>query len=362
MKLNLRARLALSFAAAVAGALVAFSLAVVAVFAIAERAEAAKQGSPVSEEELSEDAGRVLLSMVLMAPFAIGGAGALGFWLARRAVAPLREATARVRAARASDLDLTLPVLGTGDEWDDLATTLNTLLKDARGSMERIRQFTADAAHELRTPLTAIIGEADVALRRERDQAELRGSLEVVHEEAERLTAILNALLTLARADAGTLLSGSSTVSLEEVVREAARLAMSETRSTEGGEVIVNIVGQVRGVIGDRMLLLQAVRNVIDNGLRHGGGQVAVELGEEQGAVFVRVSDRGPGIAAGLRPLLFQRFARGDEARPSGGLGLGLAIARAIMEAHGGSLGLLAQADGAVFEFRWPASKSGSGP
>jgi methyl-accepting chemotaxis protein len=140
VKLTLRARLALSFAAAVAGALLVFSAVVVAVFSLSEMSDKA-------EEEIGENTRRVLISMAIAAPAAIGGAAGLGLWLARRAVAPLQEASARARAARSSELDLTLPVRGTGDEWDELAGTLNALLADARGAMDRIRRFTADAAH-----------------------------------------------------------------------------------------------------------------------------------------------------------------------------------------------------------------------
>jgi signal transduction histidine kinase len=346
MRLSLRARLALSFAAAVAGALVVFSLAVVGVLAASERDE---------PDAISESASRVLFSMALVAPFAIGGAAALGFWLARRAVAPLREASVRARAARASELDLTLPVGGAGDEWEELAGTLNTLLADGRGALERIRRFTADAAHELRTPLTVIMGEAEVALRRERGADELRASLGIVREEADRLAGVLDALLTLARADAGTLLGKGGRCPLDEVVREAVTRAEAGAQRSQASGVRVTVAGSGPWIQGERVLLVQALRNVIENGLRYGGGRVDIELAETPGWVLVRVADQGPGIPAALQPLLFQRFARADEARSTRGLGLGLAIARAIAEAHGGALALVPSARGAVFEFRLPA-------
>src|SRR5207245_10931770 len=97
--------------------------------------------------------------------------------LGRGARAPMRGAGRRAAAARASDWNLTLPKTGADDEWDELAGTLNALLEDARGSLLRMRRFTADAAHELRTPVTTIIGEAEVALRRDRSVEELRSAL-----------------------------------------------------------------------------------------------------------------------------------------------------------------------------------------
>src|SRR5205085_5084798 len=127
----------------------------------AERREAREHGIPpdVAEQGVAEDVGNVLSAMAVAAPLAIAAAALLGWWLARRALQPLVEASARVRAARSGELDLSLPV-GSGREWDELATTLNALLADARSSMARNRHFTAEAAHELRTPLTTMIREA----------------------------------------------------------------------------------------------------------------------------------------------------------------------------------------------------------
>jgi two-component system heavy metal sensor histidine kinase CusS len=353
VKRNLRTRLALSFAAAVGTAFAAFGLSVILVFYVAERAEAAHDGTSVSEEDLREDVERVLFSVAVVAPLAVLASGGLGLWLARRAIAPLSEATVRVRMARGSALDLTLPVRGTGDEWDELATTLNALLKDARSSMQRIRQFTGDAAHELRTPLTTIIGESEVALRRERDETSLRASLEIVRGEAERLTGILNSLLTLARSDTGTLLMDRQTFSLDETALEAVRLALSKARPSRAAESLV-VEGSAGRILGDRVLVQQAIRNLVDNGLRHGREPVKVTLQESAGVAIIRVSDAGPGIPPALRPHLFQRFARGDEARAAGGTGLGLAISRAIAESHGGTLDLL-PGDKTVFELRFPS-------
>lgn len=361
-RLSLRARLSLSFAAAVAASLIAFSGTVIGVMAVAEKREQEAAGN-FDLDDLQEDVHRVLVAMALAAPFAIGGAAALGLWLARRALAPLKEASARATAARSAELDLTLPVRGRGDEWDQLATTLNTLLADGRGALARIRRFTADAAHELRTPLTAIIGEADVTLRRERTVDELRLALGGVREDAVRLAGVVDALLTLARADSGTLLAATGWCALEAVAREAAERALADRRRAGMPEGQVDVgagpglgaasgseLGSLR-VRGDHVLLVRALRNLIDNGLRHGGGRVAVRFAQAQpGRARIEVEDFGPGIPPALQPHLFERFTRADPARSSGGgLGLGLAIARAIATAHGGSLELEPSAAGALF-------------
>lgn len=354
MKVGLRVRLAVFFGAAVAGALLAFSAAVILVLGADERAERTQRGQTASVQDLVENAPRVLFSMALVAPFAVGGAAAIGLWLAGRALAPLKEANSRARAARASTLDLTLPLRGTGDEWDALATTLNALLLDGRTALERIRRFTADAAHELRTPLTAILGEAEVALRRDHGKDELRASLSIVREQAARLAGVLDALLLLARADAGDLIVLPAIRSLTALLREAADLAQPEAAAHEPS---VEISGDDVQIRCEPVLLVRALRNLIENGLRHGGGKVQVRLSSEAGRATVRVEDRGPGISASLRPLLFERFASGDPARSTGGLGLGLSIARAIAVAHGGTLEHLPSPRGAVFALVVPLAR-----
>ncbi len=343
MKLTVSSRLALSFAGAVALALLAFGAVVGALLVQAERLEMARTG--IDTGDLYEDLRRVGWAMALSLPLAAAGAGALGLWLAGRAARPLREANARAKAARASELDLTLPESGEGDEWDELARTLNALLADGRASLSRIRRFTADAAHELRTPLTAILGEADVTLRRERTAAELRDSLTIVREEAARLARLLDALLALARADAKALVGARVQVTLQELAREAA-----------AGRPEVEVSGEAPPVLADRVLLGRALSNLIENGLRHGGGQVRVELSSAEGNARARVSDQGPGIPASLAPLLFERFAQGDPSRAGPGLGLGLSLARAIAVAHGGTLQHLPSPRGATFELSLPAT------
>ena len=332
-RLSLRARLALSFAGATAVALVLFGTVVAFVITAAERAEAASLGIPVAaEDELGSQLRLVGGALAVSLPLAVLGAAALGLWLANQSLKPLREASVRARAARASALDLTLPQSGSGDEWDELATTLNALLAEARSAMERIRRFTADAAHELRTPLTAIIGEAEVTLRRERTKEELAASLAEVRDEGKRLAAVVEALLTLARADAGTLLANRVPCELGELAREAAGSSAA----------LVEVRGSAQ-TSGDRVLLVRVLKNLIDNGLRHGGGRVSVEASLRDGRASAVVADEGPGISAALLPRLFERFARGDEARSGG-----------IAEAHGGTLELHESTRGARFELLLP--------
>jgi signal transduction histidine kinase len=350
---KLRGRLALSFAGAVAAALVIFCATAAFVLVQSERREAREHGQSEAsaDAEAAEDLRQMLQAMVLAAPLAIAGAAALGLWLARSALEPLREASARAVAARASELDLTLPVGIHGDEWDDLAGTLNSLLADARGSMARVRTFTADAAHELRTPLTAMIGEVDVTLRRERSPDELRAALGNVREEALVLARVVDALLTLARADAKSLVRSTAPAALEDLAREAAAQALAQVKNPSAR---VDVQPGAATVACEPVLLLRALKNLIENGLTHGGGEVEVRIDAEQGMGRVLVRDKGPGIDRALLPQLFQRFRRGDGSRSSHGVGLGLSLARALVEAQGGSVRALDAAPGATFELLVP--------
>ena len=364
---TLRARLSLAFAAAVAAALVIFGAVVVGVVWRAEVREqeekiAARKLAPPDpqleaiDDEDDEDVSRVVSAMLACAPLVIAAAAAFGLWLSRRAMQPLREASVRAQAARASALSLSLPISGSGDEWDELATTLNQLLADARSSVARIQRFTADAAHELRTPLTTLIGEADLALRRERSVPELRAALEVVRAESQRMAQLVDALLSLSRADAGTLLSQThpEPVELEPLLRDVAARAQARAQRANKPFTISFSFGEPGPHLarGEPVLLSRALGNLLDNAVDHGGAQVGISVHSEGGAIRVRIEDDGPGIAPALRARLFERFARADASRTSDGFGLGLALSRAIAQAHGGALELAREGPGAAFELR----------
>jgi signal transduction histidine kinase len=356
LKLALRHRLALLFACAVGVALLLSGGATIAVIALqtqAHREEEIRRGEPPDDDDLLV-VGRAAAAMGIVSPIVIAAAAVVGLYLARRALAPMREASRRAASARASELDLTLPVTGANDEWDELATTLNALLADARGSLFRVRRFTADAAHELRTPITAILGESEVALRRKRSEIELRAALNVVKEEAERSARLLEALLALARADAGTLLSSKTKLPLAEIVESS--VSRARERASHDGHAAIRVQhGSTSAFVeGNAALLARALGNLLDNAIRHAATHVTVTVSSDGVLARVRVDDDGPGVPAHLMPALFERFARGDSARAAGGFGLGLSIARAIAQAHGGSVVLLASSAGGSFELALP--------
>lgn len=349
---SLKVRLAGLLTAAVLGALGFFGAAVLAVLALQEWLEDLGWGHPPSEE--AEHLWAVLGAMGLVAPLAMVGTAALGWWLAGRLLSPLRQALAQVKQAHAAELDFALPVRGEGDEWDVLATTFNALLEDARGSLGRIRRFTADAAHELRTPLTAIIGEAEVVLRRERTAEEYRHSLEEVRAEATRLARLVDALLTLSRADAGILLSSPRPVALLPLVEAAVARSRREAER-QGRRMDFQLQADPATVEGDEVLLGRALDNLLTNAVRHGGATVHVRLRQQGAHTVAEVSDDGAGLPEALAARPFERFARGDSARTGEGYGLGLSITQAIAEAHQGSLGYERGAGRSTFRLVLPA-------
>ena len=335
---TLRTRLALVFAGAVLGTLLLQSALVTAVLVADGWWERREPRHAYPPAELFEDVWPVLGAIVATAPFVVFGALVLGRTLAQNALAPMREASQRAREARASALDLNLPLRGTGDEWDELASTLNGLLAEARGTVERIRRFTSDAAHELRTPLTVLIGETEVVLRRARSAEEYRHALEVVAAESRELASLVESLLTLARADAGTLVMAAEPVDLFLLAQGALRRAQ-RLLELQASMLRLELSGASLLARGDALLLARVLDNLLSNALRHGRHVVRVEVSAGARGVQVLVVDDGPGVEPAFEPQLFQRFARADSARGGEGVGLGLALSRAIAEAHGGTLG-----------------------
>jgi two-component system OmpR family sensor kinase len=275
-----------------------------------------------------EDRDEVLAGLV--AAFALGGplavvlASLLGYALAG---AGLRPVEAMRRRAAAGDAQLPLPAAH--DEIRRLGETLNDLLARLRGSLERERRFVADASHELRTPLAVLKTELEAALRGPESHAAISAAI----EECDRLSQLAEDLLVVARTAEGELPVRPETVHTRPLF-EGVRDRFAD-RAARAGRAIVIADGDVT-VSADPLRLRQALGNLVDNALRHGGGDVVLRAVAEDGGVALEVSDGGPGFAPDIAGRAFERFARGDKARTRGGTGLGLAIVRAIAEAHGG--------------------------
>jgi two-component system, OmpR family, heavy metal sensor histidine kinase CusS len=312
---------------------------------------------PVQELSAMLVQAAVLLALVVLA--LVLATAAIAYRMAGRALAPVRVMAAAARDTSEHDLHRRISLdLPSGDELADLAQTLNAMLARLEQAFQSLRRFTADAAHELRAPLALMRTELEVTLRRERTPAQYRESDRALLEEVERLSRTAEQLLLLARADAGALTPRPRRFDLPAMLEEVAerwrplyaeRQVPLVVRAPAGGDITA-----------DADLLRRVVDNLLDNALRYSPRDAPVTVAaEREGGVWrVTVEDRGAGVEASIRPVLFERFTRADPARgrDTGGAGLGLSLCAAIARTHGGTITLeeLAAGSGARFVVRLP--------
>jgi two-component system, OmpR family, sensor kinase len=277
----------------------------------------------------------------LLALLVIGGGAALalaslaGYALAAAALRPVEAMRRRAAAIAPAIGGQRLPVPPARDEIGRLGETLNDMLARLEAAFARERTFVADASHELRTPLSILKTELELAVREGRSPEELRAALESAAEETDRLVRLAEDLLVMARLDQGKLPLRPAQLELGELAASVA--ARFEPRASAAGRSIAVRDGDGIVVRGDRARLEQAVGNLVDNALRHGAGDVVLDVRPVAGGAELHVIDGGPGLAPDFIDHAFERFARADGARSRGGAGLGLAIVAAIAASHGGS-------------------------
>ena len=316
-------------------------------------------GTPVvirvarSEARLRQEINELFVILGLGFPLAVGVAAYGGYALARRALAPVDQMADQARTITAEHLGERLPVVNPEDELGHLATIFNETFTRLEQSFAQLRRFTADASHELRTPLTAIRSVGEVGLREHRDEETYREIIGSMLEEADRLGHLVESLLTLSRADAGQMQLTRERLDLVELVREVTHhlgVLAEEKRQS----LVVEADAPVYVTV-DRLVLRQAVINVVDNAIKYSpeGGRVQVVVREQCPGPTVEVIDTGPGIAVEHQAHIFDRFYRVDKARSRemGGTGLGLAIAHWAVDVHGGRLEVKSK-EGAGSTFR----------
>jgi heavy metal sensor kinase len=295
----------------------------------------------ISLENLYKTRRKFILIMAAILPLGLLLAGGGGWLLARRALMPVDRMTQAVRRISSEHLQERLPEIGTGDELDRLAGTLNAMLIRLEDSFHQIRQFSADASHELQTPITILKGEIEVALRLPRTSQEYQRVLRSSLEEIDRISRLVAGLLLLARADAGVLRLDLQKVDLNELVSEVlARLRVLANEKSislryDGYEPLF--------IQGDKEHLQRLLLNLIDNAIKytHPGGSVSVLLScEDSRHARISITDTGIGLSREEQNQVFKCFYRASEARSQygGGAGLGLCIAQSIAVAHGGSI------------------------
>jgi heavy metal sensor kinase len=312
-----------------------------------------------SEEPIFARIEELGIASLLAVPIILALAGLGGYMLAKRALTPLSEMAFRAEQITSERLGERLPTGEAGDELGHLARVFNNLLARLEQSFEQLRRFTSDASHELRTPLTSIRSVGEVALRKEATREEYRDTIGSMLEEVNRLSSLVDSLLTISRADAGRIQLHPTVFSAMDLAREAAALfevLVEEKRqriTVEGDETVK--------VKGDRIFLRQALVNIVHNAVKYSpiGGAISVRVRyEAAGGIRIEVADSGPGIAPEHSRKIFDRFYRVDESRSreAGGAGLGLSIAQWAVREHGGDIHLLApEGRGCMFQISLPA-------
>lgn len=286
----------------------------------------------------------LLLKLAVGCPLALIIAAGLAFLLAKRALRPIEEIRSEAEAVSAQEPGRKLPVPAADDEIAHLSVTLNEMLGRLESSLSRERSFVSNASHELRTPITLIKTEVDLALSRPRSNAELEEALRSISGEIDRFAQLVDDLLLLARMDEGRLPKKRTRIMAEDVfntVRERfARRAAASRR------IIKADVDPMVWFVGDRLLVLQVLTNLVENALRYGSGPIELTTWEAPNALELHVMDHGAGFPEEFLPHAFDRFTRVQPAGRTGGAGLGLAIVDVIAKAHGGYAGAANRPEG----------------
>jgi heavy metal sensor kinase len=312
--------------------------------------------------EAFEALDRFRLLLLFTAPLLLIAASAGGFWLSTRALSPVDEISRTAQRISIENLADRLPVSQTGDQLQRLSETLNAMFARLEAAVRRITQFTADASHELRAPVSLIRTTAEVAVqRKDRTAEEYFEALQEILEESERTSQVVDSLMLLARADSGKEALERAGVDACAIVREAADQGEKLTRN-HGLQFAASLPNRPVPIQADSNAMRRALLILIDNAVKYTprGGSLKVNLETNKDFAMVSVSDTGIGIAQSDLPHIFDRFWRADKARSreEGGAGLGLSIAKWIVEMHRGSINVESElGKGSTFYVRVPLDR-----
>src|SRR5260370_4545766 len=296
---------------------------------------------------------RFRLVLLFSVPALLLVASAGGYWLSRKAVAPVGEIARAAQSISEHELSKRLTILQTGDELQSLSETLNEMFSRLESAFKRVTQFTADASHELRTPVALMRTRTEVALRKPRSEGEYKETIVRIHQELERTSALIENFMTLARADSGSAALQVTPTDLNEVFLEISEPA----RLLAAGKSIhyqQRLAPAPHRVSGNAHSLRRLIVLLIDNAVKYTSreGSISVVLNAGDGAAVTAIRDTGIGISPSELPHIFERFYRADasRSRESGGAGLGLSIAKWIAEAHEGEISVTSKVgEGSVF-------------
>jgi signal transduction histidine kinase len=285
---------------------------------------------------------RAVLGLVTLSIVAIALGG--GLLATQTAIAPIRRLIDAVsRIIRTGRTDARVPLAGTGDAIDELTSLFNAMLDKIEALVRGMHDSLDNVSHDLRTPLTRLRGTAETALAAPPDPERYREALADCVEESDRVLVMLNTLMDISEAESGAMPLQREPVRLADVVSRA--LDLYHDAAEAKGVTLVAAADPAVVVSGDRTRLEQAAANLIDNAVKYtpAGGRVDVEAAREGDRAILRVRDTGVGIPADEQPLIWNRLFRGDTSRAERGLGLGLSLVKAIVQAHGGSVDVVSE-------------------
>lgn len=298
-----------------------------------------------------------LLGQLAVTGFGVIGIGLVGgWWLARRIIQPIEAMSTTAASISAANLSRRIATADVDNELSRLGEILNAMFARLENAFEQQVRFTADASHELRTPLSILLSHTELALSRPRSEPEYRETLQTCLRAAQRMRHLVDDLLMLARADAGKLELRSERLDLHRLAAETA--AFLQPLAAERG-IRVAVAGTTAWLQGDPDRLARVATNLINNAIHYNrpNGSVTASVAAAGADVVLTVADTGVGIAEADRHHIFERFYRVDKARSreSGGNGLGLAICKSIVEAHGGTIAVASElGKGTTFTVRLP--------
>ena len=314
-------------------------------------------------QDLDEFAGKINMALVLAVLLMCVLAGTASVSVTRRTVGRIEAINTTSRTIMQSGLSERIPLRGTRDEWDELATNLNSMLDRIEALMAEVKQFTDNVAHDLRTPITRIRGRLEKAYSNLREGDSHQLLIGDTMADLDGVLRMFSSLTRISQIEASDRTAAFRTIDLAEIVREVVELFDAAAEETG---VHLEVVGDQRALVtGDRDLLFDALANLVDNAIKHGreAGRVTVEVRQSDGGAAISVSDNGPGIPVDEFQHVFKRFYRLERSRRTPGNGLGLTLVAAVARLHGAHIEMLDNAPGLKFRLYFPARhQSGAEP
>jgi signal transduction histidine kinase len=312
-----------------------------------------------SLDDLERFVGIIKTALALGATLTFVLAAFAGISVTRRTVGRIEAINDTTRAIMHSGLGKRIPLRGTRDEWDQLAENLNVMLDRIEELMGEVRHVSDNVAHDLRTPLTRLRGRLEKAYHQEFDPEHSRALVADTMRDLDAVLTIFSSLLRISRIEALDPRGAFPVVDLDQVAGEVAEL-FDAAAEEKGGRVKFERGGRVP-VIGDRDLLFDAISNLIDNAVTHGGGDVQVTVRGNDDGPMISVADHGPGIPPEERQPVLKRFYRIEPSRSSQGNGLGLSLVAAVAQLHRARLEMQDNGPGLKIRLQFPPADSGVG-